>query len=144
MRITGTILTIAALLFFLLSCSKRESPRRDLVLETANNFEEIVDRSLAEGRKVFGKYCSVCHGLEGGGDGFNAYNLDPRPANFTDSSYQARLDSTLIVETIAAGGGAMGLSSLMPAWGRTLSETDIKNACYYIMYLSRVGAEQDK
>ncbi len=130
MRTCVATLTTVALLFSMLSCSKQEVSRRDLVLETASSLEEIVDSELAEGRKVFGKYCSICHGIEGRGDGFNAYNLNPKPRDFADSSYQARLDSALIVETISSGGAAMGLSPLMPAWGRTLSVGDIKNACY--------------
>lgn len=141
MRTGAATLITVALLFSMLSCTKQEVSRRDLVLETASSLEEIVDSELAEGRKVFGKYCSICHGIEGRGDGFNAYNLNPKPRDFADSSYQARLDSALIVETISSGGAAMGLSPLMPAWGRTLSTGDIKYACYYVMYLSRVGAD---
>ncbi len=141
MRIVSNTLTAVAMLVSLFSCSKQEIPQRDLVLETANSFEEIVDSDLANGRKVYGKYCSICHGAEGRGDGFNAYNLDPRPRNFVDSSYQARLDSVLIEETISSGGAAVGFSPLMPAWGKTLSDTDIKNARYYVMYLSRIGSE---
>jgi mono/diheme cytochrome c family protein len=137
MKIATTTLSIVAVLCFLLACSKQKNPQRDLVLETANSLEEITDRKLAEGRKVYGKYCSVCHGLEGRGDGFNAYNLDPKPRNFADPDYRARMDSTLIAETIISGGAAMGLSPLMPAWGRTLSKAYIKNACYYVLYLSR-------
>lgn len=130
-----------ALLALLQSCSSRDTAQRDLVLETANSFEEIVDKNLADGRKVFGKYCSICHGVEGKGDGFNAYNLNPQPRNFTDSSYRARMDSSQIVETISSGGGAVGFSNQMPAWGRTLSKTDIEKACYYTMYLSRAGTQ---
>lgn len=130
-----------ALLLLLISCSQKESAKRDLVLETADSFEEIVDRKLADGRKVYGKYCSICHGVEGKGDGFNAYNLNPKPRNFADSSFRSELDRVLIIETISSGGAGVGLSPLMPAWGRTLSEKDIRNACYYVMHLSRVEEE---
>lgn len=141
MRISPGILLAIALLVSLVSCSNQETAQRDLVLETANSFEEIADPELAEGKKVFGKYCSVCHGVEGKGDGFNAYNLDPKPRDFSDPDYRSRVDSVRIVETISSGGSAMGLSPLMPAWGRTLSKRDIRNTCYYVMYLSIVGAE---
>jgi mono/diheme cytochrome c family protein len=141
MKTAGSILVTVALMLALFACSEQDSTRRDLVLETANSFEEIVDRDLAEGRKVYGKYCSICHGLEGNGDGFNAYSLHPKPRNFADSSFRAGLDSARIIETISSGGAAMGLSPLMPAWGRTLSERRIENACYYVTYLSGIGAE---
>lgn len=142
MKITRIILAMVILLWSVNSCSKKDVSQRNLVLETASNFEEIIDKELADGKKVYGKYCSVCHGFEGKGDGFNAYNLNPRPRNFTDSSYQAQLDSTFIIETISSGGGAVGRSPLMPAWRRTLTETDIKNACYYVMYLSRLAPNE--
>lgn len=141
MKTTISMSIALALLVSLVSCFNEETVQRDLVLETANSFEEIVDSDLADGKKVFGKYCSICHGVEGKGDGFNAYNLDPKPRNFSDSSYRARMDSTEIIETITSGGAAMGFSHQMPAWGRTLSKSDIKKACYYTLYLSRVGAQ---
>lgn len=141
MKTVGTVLIMALLLFSMPSCSKKETSHQDVVLETADSFEEIADRELAEGRKVFGKYCSVCHGVEGRGDGFNAYNLDPKPRNFTDSSYRVKLDSALIVETITLGGASVGHSALMPGWGGTLSETDIRNVSHYVLYLSRVATD---
>lgn len=141
MRASINTLVALALLVSLQSCSNRDTAQRDLVLETADSFEEIVDKNLADGRKVFGKYCSICHGVEGKGDGFNAYNLNPKPRDFTDSSYRDRMDSTQIIETISSGGAAMGFSYQMPAWGRTMTKTDIEKACYYTMYLSKVGAQ---
>ena len=140
MRTFVSTIIVLALLISLQSCSNQDTAQRDLVLETANSFEEIVDKDLADGRKVFGKYCSICHGVEGEGDGFNAYNLNPKPRDFTDSSYQDRMDSAQIIETISSGGAAMGFSNQMPAWGRTLSKRDIERACYYTMYLARVSA----
>lgn len=141
MNMASTVLIAAVLLFSMPSCSKKDASQQDVVLETADSFEEIIDRELAEGRKVYGKYCSVCHGVEGRGDGFNAYNLDPKPRNFADSSYRAKLDSALIVETITSGGASVGHSALMPGWGGTLSETDIRNVSHYVLYLSRVATD---
>lgn len=141
MNMASTVLIAAVLLLSMPSCSKKDASQQDVVLETADSFEEIIDRELAEGRKVYGKYCSVCHGVEGRGDGFNAYNLDPKPRNFADSSYRAKLDSALIVETITSGGASVGHSALMPGWGGTLSETDIRNVSHYVLYLSRVATD---
>jgi mono/diheme cytochrome c family protein len=36
--------------------------------------------SLTNGEKLYLHYCSSCHGNKGDGKGFNAKNLDPRPA----------------------------------------------------------------
>ncbi|MEE9170069.1 MAG: c-type cytochrome [bacterium] len=39
-----------------------------------------------KGKHLYAHYCAVCHGASGEGDGFNAFNLDPRPRNLADSS----------------------------------------------------------
>ena len=41
-----------------------------------------------QGQRLFLHYCAVCHGDRGAGDGFNAWNLDPRPRDLGDSAYQ--------------------------------------------------------
>ena len=35
-----------------------------------------------EGQALYRHYCLNCHGEQGRGDGFNAYNLDPRPGRW--------------------------------------------------------------
>lgn len=57
-----------------------------------------------QGSALYAKYCAVCHGKEGKGDGFNAFNLDPRPRDFSDSTYMAALSDDQIVQTIGGGG----------------------------------------
>lgn len=144
MRTVGIILAVTLSLMLFTSCEKAQSPQKDIMLEVAHHsFEEIFDKSLSEGKKVYGKYCSVCHGIEGKGDGFNSYNLNPRPRDFTDSSFVAKLDSTMIIETISAGGAEVGLSPLMPAWGRTLSKADIRYVAHYINDLASRSRTED-
>jgi mono/diheme cytochrome c family protein len=92
-----------------------------------------------EGRAVYRHYCLNCHGEEGRGDGFNAYNLDPRPRSLADSTFQAgHTDADLLV-AIRSGGGAVGLSNGMPPWGRTLSERQMQNVVEYVRTLTTVG-----
>lgn len=122
------------------SCARRQPPRNDVLMKSIENFEEVVDAPLAHGKQVYSRYCAVCHGLEGKGDGFNAFNVNPRPRDFTDTAFVNRLDSALIVETISKGGHAVGLSSAMPPWGRTLSEADARSAAGYVRYLAGAAA----
>jgi len=137
------LIFVGALALGFTSCKRPEAPRRDVMMEAIESLAEVVDAPMAHAKQVYDRYCSVCHGLEGKGDGFNAYNLDPKPRNFTDSSFVARVDSGLIVETITKGGGAIGLSPVMPPWGRTLSESDIAAVALYVRRLaqSRAGLE---
>ena len=78
-----------------------------------------------EGRTLFGHYCSTCHGAAGHGDGFNAYNLDPKPRDLGDPAWQSKRTDVEIEAVIRMGGGAAGLSTGMPPWGKTLSDRQI-------------------
>jgi mono/diheme cytochrome c family protein len=127
---------LALMVALLASCQDSAAPKRDVMLEASAAFKEDFDVPFAQGRNVYGRYCSVCHGVQGKGDGFNAFNLNPRPRNFTDSAFLARLDERLVRETIAKGGSAVGLSPLMPPWGHTLTDRDIELVSQYVEYLA--------
>lgn len=80
------------------------------------------------GRRVFERECAVCHGAKGGGDGFNAYNLQAlgaRPRDLSDPLYQDAAGDYEIERAIRLGGYAIGRSRLMPPYGRTLSDAEI-------------------
>jgi len=42
-------------------------------------------KSVENGKKIFGTYCTVCHGADGKGDGPAAAGLKPPPRDFTSS-----------------------------------------------------------
>lgn len=136
MRRIVTIFVIF-LLIICLGCKKHSITKRDIVLEVAASHKNMFDTPMTRAEELYNRYCSVCHGATGLGDGFNAYNLTPKPRNFTDSLFVARMDTALIRETISGGGKAVGLSALMPKWGKTLTKSDIKEITDYIFYLSR-------
>lgn len=136
MRAMVSIL-VAMILSCVVACSEAPHPRTDVVLEAVAGLEEILDTPLNRGRRLYSRYCSVCHGSQGLGDGFNAFNLTPRPRNFTDSTFLARLDSAAVVETITHGGTAVGLSPSMPPWKRTLAGKDILLLSRYVLFLSK-------
>lgn len=92
--------------------------------------------SERSGEKLFGEYCAVCHGAGGQGDGFNSFNLDPRPRDLTDSSYMNSISDTRLNEIIARGGRGTGKSVLMPAYENTLSNHEIGDLVNYIRRLS--------
>jgi len=88
-----------------------------------------------EGRELFRHYCSICHGDEGHGDGFNAYNLDPKPRDLGDPAFQAKRSDEELSTVIRAGGGAAGLSTAMPPWGRTLNRRQINDLVAFLRTL---------
>lgn len=92
----------------------------------------------SNGDVLYHKYCSVCHGVSGKGDGFNAYNLQPAsPRNFTDAEWMSNTSDEQLFEVITQGGGGTGRSILMPAWGKTLSTREVR---YLISYLHSLAA----
>ncbi len=88
--------------------------------------------SERQGKRYFESYCVVCHGKTGEGDGFNSYNLNPRPHSFTDSTYMAALSDETLAEIIAFGGRGVNKSVLMPAYQNTLTKEQIANVVAYI------------
>lgn len=92
---------------------------------------------LRLGRGTFQHYCQTCHGETGAGDGFNAFNLDPRPRDLSDPAFQKKKTDADLADTIQRGGAGVGLSPLMPPWGRTLSRAEIDQTILYIRSLRK-------
>jgi mono/diheme cytochrome c family protein len=89
------------------------------------------------GRDVYQRYCQVCHGETGGGDGFNAFNLDPHPRDFSDPEFQKKKSDADLADAVRRGGAGVGLTSLMPPWGRTLSSRQIDSVVLYLRTLRK-------
>lgn len=98
----------------------------------------------ARGRTLYERHCSVCHGVEGRGDGDAAYLLHPAPRNFASGRF--RLVSTDngvptqgdLIATIRRGMPG----SAMPAW-EWLAEEDLWNLASYVEQLSVEGQVAD-
>jgi mono/diheme cytochrome c family protein len=91
---------------------------------------------VRSGRDVYRHYCLTCHGETGAGDGFNAFNLDPHPRDFSDPTFQKKTDAD-IRDAIRRGGAGVALSPLMPPWGRTLGDRKIDDVVMYLRTFRR-------
>lgn len=69
--------------------------------------------------------CASCHGVGGGGDGFNTRYLRVRPAGHADSAAMAVRTDARLFNGIHGGGRVLGRSPRMPAFGRSLSRDAI-------------------
>ena len=94
--------------------------------------EDSITYEQREGRYLYRRYCIVCHGEEGKGDGFNAYNLDPRPRDFTDARSMNALTDERILQTIAGGGRSVNRSPLMPSWGGRVQKDEMRYLLAYV------------
>ncbi|MBI3894168.1 MAG: c-type cytochrome [Candidatus Wallbacteria bacterium] len=105
----------------------------ELRLAAANALSPAQQR----GRIRYDRYCAICHGSEGRGDGGNAFQLADRPADFGSSAFQARLANRVaVVGVIRDGGPSAGRSVLMPPWNLTLRGSEIDDVVTYVEYLS--------
>jgi mono/diheme cytochrome c family protein len=85
--------------------------------------------ALAAGsaRETFVEVCSICHGVGGKGDGPSAAGLDPRPADFTDCAVMQKQSDATLFTIIKRGGQGAGRSTVMPAWGDSLPDGQIRD-----------------
>lgn len=97
--------------------------------------------TLTEGEKIYKWYCTPCHGIKGDGKGFNAKNLDPRPADHTDVEFMSKRTNKELFDAISGGGKGVGKSTLMPPWGNTFNETQIKSLVLYLRELCKCQGE---
>src|SRR5579863_7024349 len=104
------------------------------------------DKHVAQGRRLFNRYCTPCHGTSGQGDGYNAKYLDPHPRDLTDKKeqYMAKLSNQEIYGVIEKGGRGVDLSSMMPSWGNVFSEEEIWSLVAYLRTLHSYKGEPVK
>ena len=92
----------------------------------------------AQGKTLYLKYCSQCHGEHGDGEGYAAPHLRPRPRNFTSGKFKIRTtpNGALpthqdLVNVIRRG---MPYSS-MPAWPN-FSDDEVSDLAYFVTTFS--------
>jgi len=109
----------------------------DSAAATTSNVVSLVQTyEERQGKALFLRYCSVCHGVEGKGDGFNAFNLDPRPRDLSDKKYMGAFSEERLYQTIDVGGRGMNKSPSMPSWGGRLNRQEIKYVVTYVQSMS--------
>jgi mono/diheme cytochrome c family protein len=85
-----------------------------------------------QGKYVYAKYCAVCHGNEGKADGFNTYNLDPKPRDLTEQHYLSEFSDERLIQIISSGGRGTNKSPSMPPYGWTLGKNDIAYVAAFV------------
>jgi hypothetical protein len=84
------------------------------------------------GKHVYETTCIACHGP----DGRAGVNLElekiVKPPDFTDCAFASREPDRGFLAVAHNGGPARGFSPLMPAWGGTYSEDELRAAVEYL------------
>jgi mono/diheme cytochrome c family protein len=84
---------------------------------------------VARGQILFARYCTGCHGPEGGGDGYR-FARGPDAANLTSPSTKKKSDAVLL-KTIHEG------KPNMPPWNTRLSEKESRDVLAYVRTLAK-------
>ncbi len=83
------------------------------------------------GIHLYQKYCQVCHGEEGDGDGIMTHLMGITPMDHTNPNETNRLDNDELIKSIRDGTGRF-----MPAWRGILRQSEVEALVSYIRLLS--------
>ncbi len=83
---------------------------------------------LVWGRQFYMANCLDCHGVTGEGDGPRAYFNIPRPRDFTSEASRQVFNRPRIFSGITDG----KLGTVMPAWGKVLTEQEIAGLTEFV------------
>ncbi len=84
--------------------------------------------ALGNAQEIYQNLCIRCHGDKGDGHGMIATYLDPYPRDFTNAGFMNSKPEDRFVNSIKNGVGGTS----MPAWGKVLSDDQIKGVLAYI------------
>lgn len=112
-RKLSTLLAAALLIAsgFLGGC-RSPAETRDVASSALQESLKGLSRVQYRGRRLYERYCLICHGENAKGDGFNAYNLDPPPPDLT--AVLPEKEDFYLLKVIDEGTGAVGKSPLCP------------------------------
>jgi len=108
----------------------RSDGTKKSIMEAVKEIDSGLNIVQAKDKKLYQQYCSVCHGEEGKGDGFNAFNLNPKPADLNEVCKVN--EAEYIIRVVTEGTKAVGKSSLCPPYGRTIQMEGINAIISYI------------
>jgi mono/diheme cytochrome c family protein len=103
------------------------------------------EEQRAEGEKLYDKFCSQCHGVDGDGEGVAAAYVLPRPRDFTSGKYKIRTTSSGSLPTHDDLKSIIRLGmpySTMPAWP-SFTESELDSIAYYLKTFSEDFADPE-
>jgi len=107
------------------------------IISLDTNKKDISDFTAQSSARNYRMYCMQCHGISGKGSGINSRDMAVQPRNHSDAKYlKTRTDAELF-KAIQQGGLSVNKSALMPPWGSTLSDADIKGLVKHVRKLCK-------
>lgn len=87
-------------------------------------------------------YCWQCHGMTGNGMGVNVRDMSVQPRDHTDKKSMSTRSDEDLFKVIKEGGQSMNKSILMPPWGDTFTDEEIKDMVAYLRTLCKCEFKQ--
>jgi mono/diheme cytochrome c family protein len=81
----------------------------------------------AQGKRIFYQQCVWCHADSTPAGPSNRSNVTPTPALFNDGAVLNSQSDDFLQNIITLGGSALGKSAMMPPYGKTLSQEEIRS-----------------
>lgn len=99
-----------------------------------NNPDHLIPLNYqqAQGKRIFYDKCVWCHADSSPAGPSNRMNLNPMPPLINDGKVLNPLSDDYLENVITLGGAAMGKSAIMPPWGKTLTQKEIRQVIAYI------------
>jgi mono/diheme cytochrome c family protein len=128
-------------LMFYVSCGREPAPPKPSALLNAyylqqdwNDPSHLIPLGYqqAQGRRLFFDKCVWCHADSTPAGPSNRSNLSPAPALINDGTVLNALGDDYLRNIITLGGSALGKSAMMPPWGKTLTQDDIRALITYV------------
>jgi cytochrome c553 len=82
-------------------------------------------------------YCTQCHGAAGNGKGVNVRDMSVQPRDHTDAKAMSARSDDLLFKVVKEGGLAIDKSVIMPPWGDTFSDEEIRDLVLHMRQLCK-------
>lgn len=86
--------------------------------------------AIARGEASFARYCAICHGPRGGGDGLQSEGLVPGPTDLSQATWRASTSPREVFFVIREGVHG----TAMPSW-RSLGEDEAWDLTAFVLSL---------
>lgn len=100
------ILVSSTVLFYSFNIQDTAKWDAPVTADKVKNPSEATEKNIALGKKIYNKMCWSCHGTIGMGDGPAGEALNPKPADFTLTTFQKQSDGAIFWK-INTGRGTM-------------------------------------
>jgi len=105
-----------------------------ILLAASVQIQALANETASDNYKA---YCVQCHGMEGNGKGVNIPDMSVQPRDHTDTKAMSTRSDDSLFKVIKEGGLSISKSVLMPTWGGTLSDEEIKDLVLYLRTLCK-------